>query len=624
MRKLLFILCFLPLLASAQIAHPIKKVEDMEYWKGVWDANKKLWAFGLTYQTLTTLPDGGTIADVGTAFNAFLLVSSMGHVYVSGFYNTTGLSSLTQITTDSSGTTISDAVAVWGFQNTYWIKRAGGAIWQGGNDFFNILGTSGATLRPFKITSGSVSIGVLRPSGSSSSLAPLMGISSDSLTVYQWGPGSGTSPTPLTTTIGTHKFIDACSDGGNQYGYANFFQIQMSANSAYGHICVVGNNWILYGKTSSATYSSLHDISADFSLPVTKEFSVNNFVCIEVDSLHNMYEFGGYNMQGQLGIGNELVNKYIYSNAPPNYGWSFVTNEDPTYGIQQIGVGHNWNHINNEGFFVFYNDARDLNDSLYSWGRGKQNILGQGYQMDDNDYANHPNGYDQLVPTLSPATWQINSPPFAAFTLPTWSAGSNQSITTNSTTLTASGAPALITLSSSPFTVLNYTLSTTAWTQVSGPNTATIATPSTLSTGITGLIAGTYVFQNMETDNNTGTNLATVSVIVSSVNVPPTVSAGSTQTITSPTSSVTLAGSASANSPATSIITYAWTQVSGPNTGTFSSTTITGPTFSGLIAGTYVLKLTATDNNGNTNFATVNIVVNSGTASCSCLPGIAY
>jgi hypothetical protein len=619
MRKILFLLFLLPLLVTAQIAHPIKKTLDMEYLKGVLDANNKLWTFGITYQTLTTLPDGGTIVDASTAFNAFLFVSSMGHVYVSGFYNTSGLSSLTQISTDSSGTTISDATAIWGFESTYWIKRAGGAIWQGGNDFFQILGTSGATLRPFKITPGSVSIGVLRPSGSSSSLNPLIGISSDSLTAYEWGPGSGASPTTLTTTIGTHKFIDGCTDGGNQYGYANFFQIQMSANSAYGHICVVGNNWILYGKTSSATYSSLHDISADLTLPVTKEFSVNNFVCVEVDSLHNMYELGGYNMQGQLGIGQELVNKYTYSNSRPNYGWSFITTEDPTYGVQQIGTGHSWNHINNEGFFVFYNDARDLNDSLYSWGRGKQNILGQGYQMDANDYANHPNCCDLLTPTLSPQTWMINNPPFTAFTLPTWSAGSQQNISTNSTTLTASGSAALITLSSTPFTVLNYTISSTAWTQVSGPNTATISSPSTLSTVVSGLIPGTYVFQNTETDNNTGTNLANVTVIVSSTNTPPTVSAGPNQTITLPTSSVTLAGSASANSPATSITTYAWAQLSGPNTGTFSNTAIAGPTFSGLIAGTYVLKLTATDNNGNTNSATVNIVVNTGISGCSCI-----
>lgn len=91
----------------------------------------------------------------------------------------------------------------------------------------------------------------------------------------------------------------------------------------------------------------------------------------------------------------------------------------------------------------------------------------------------------------------------------------------------------------------------------------------------------------------------------------PTVSAGSNQTITLPTSSVTLSGSASANSPATSITGYLWTQLSGPNTGTFSSTTVTGPTFSSLIAGTYVLNLRATDNDGNQNNAQVTITVNS-------------
>jgi hypothetical protein len=634
MRKIIFILAFIPLFASAQVAHPIKKVLDMEYWKGVLDANNKLWAFGITLQNSTSspLPGGRTIIDAGTAFNSFLVVANDGTVWQSGFYNGSGLSSWTQVVTDSSGTTISDATAIWGFESTYWIKRAGGAIWQGGNDYFQILGTSGATLRPFKISPGSVSIGILRANGNGGSgeKTPLVGVSSDSLTVYEWTTGSGASPATLTATgLGTGKFITACTDGNNPFGYVNYFLIQQTFGSPYGHPYAIGNNSILMGAPNSGTsynYTTLHDMYSQLGLTsLVKEITVSPYVAELIDSAHNMWELGGYNMQGQLGIGQETVNKYTYSTFP-TYSWTFTTNEDPVYGIQQIGIGNNWSHLNNQGFFVFYSDALNVTDSLYSWGRGKQNILGQSYQMDANDYANHPNGYDLLVPTLSNSKWIINNPPFAAWTAPTWSAGSNQTIGATFTTLTASGSPPLITLSSSPFTVLNYTVSTTAWTQTSGPNTANIVSPTSLSTVVSGMIPGTYVFQNVETDNNTGTNAASVTIIVTSTGGPPTVTASaSPATITLPTSSTNLSGTVTYNG-GSSGVSCTWANTVKPG-GAAAPTitpggTLTAPTaaISGLTTpGLYTFSLTAQDSNSNTTVVYVNVNVIAASTGCSCI-----
>ncbi|HEV3223933.1 MAG TPA: hypothetical protein VGZ90_13685 [Puia sp.] len=92
---------------------------------------------------------------------------------------------------------------------------------------------------------------------------------------------------------------------------------------------------------------------------------------------------------------------------------------------------------------------------------------------------------------------------------------------------------------------------------------------------------------------------------------PPNVSAGNTQTITLPTTSLTLTGTASGNNGAT-IASTAWTFVSGPVTPTITSpaqlvTTVTGMSS----AGNYAFKLTATDNNGLTNNSTVTDTVNS-------------
>jgi parallel beta-helix repeat protein len=88
----------------------------------------------------------------------------------------------------------------------------------------------------------------------------------------------------------------------------------------------------------------------------------------------------------------------------------------------------------------------------------------------------------------------------------------------------------------------------------------------------------------------------------------PTVNAGSDQTITLPTSSVQL--SATATDPDGTIASYSWTKVSGPAEGNFSSTSVANPTFSGLVQGTYTLKVTATDNSGATASDEIVITVN--------------
>jgi len=56
-----------------------------------------------------------------------------------------------------------------------------------------------------------------------------------------------------------------------------------------------------------------------------------------------------------------------------------------------------------------------------------------------------------------------------------------------------------------------------------------------------------------------------------------------------------------------------WTKVSGPASGTFSDATVATTTVSGLTAGTYVYRLTATDNSGAVAFDDVSVVVNAAT-----------
>jgi hypothetical protein len=173
---------------------------------------------------------------------------------------------------------------------------------------------------------------------------------------------------------------------------------------------------------------------------------------------------------------------------------------------------------------------------------------------------------------------------------PVANAGPNQTISlpTSSVTLNGSGSTG--------------TISSYSWTRISGPNTPAITTPNAVSTTVTGLIQGTYVFQ---LSVNAGVSTSQVTITVNPA-PPPTANAGANQTISLPASSVTLNGSGS-----TGIISsYLWTRVSGPNTPTITTPNAVSTTVTGLIQGTYVFQLSV---NGGVSTAntTVNVVTNS-------------
>lgn len=188
-----------------------------------------------------------------------------------------------------------------------------------------------------------------------------------------------------------------------------------------------------------------------------------------------------------------------------------------------------------------------------------------------------------------------NTPPVA-------NAGSDQNIASPESTATLTGDGS----TDSDGTITDY-----EWTQLSGPNTAGITSPSSANTGLTGLIPGTYTFNLQVTDDDGATNSDTVDVVVDPV---PVAVAGSDQVITLPTNTATLDGSGSYDENGT-ITDYAWTKISGPATGSITSpsSAITGLT--GLVEGLYVFRLTVTDDDSTTDADDVGVTVNGIPAS---------
>jgi hypothetical protein len=106
----------------------------------------------------------------------------------------------------------------------------------------------------------------------------------------------------------------------------------------------------------------------------------------------------------------------------------------------------------------------------------------------------------QLIVSANP-----NLPPVA-------NAGIDQVITlpTSSVTLNGSGS-----------TDPDGTITAYAWNYVSGPAGSTITTPAAVSTTVTGLVQGVYIFSLTVTDNNGGVNSDGVQITVNAAAIPP-------------------------------------------------------------------------------------------------------
>jgi hypothetical protein len=201
--------------------------------------------------------------------------------------------------------------------------------------------------------------------------------------------------------------------------------------------------------------------------------------------------------------------------------------------------------------------------------------------------------------TAGPSQYSIGNAGAASAT-----AGSDISITLPANTATLNGGA-----SSDPDgSIVKY-----AWTKISGPATFSMSDPAGITNGLSNLVAGTYVFRLTVTDDKGATASDDVNVIVNNSNVPsnqpPVASAGNDLSITLPTNSVTLNGTGSNDSDGY-ITKYAWSKVSGPTQFMISSPGSAITIISNLVAGTYVFRLTVTDNSGATANDDITIVVN--------------
>ncbi|HTD92728.1 MAG TPA: PKD domain-containing protein, partial [Chitinophagaceae bacterium] len=158
------------------------------------------------------------------------------------------------------------------------------------------------------------------------------------------------------------------------------------------------------------------------------------------------------------------------------------------------------------------------------------------------------------------------------------------------------------------------------WTRISGPTIFSLLDPAGITTTLLNLIQGSYAFKLTVTDNNGMSSSDTVVVDVKPLlslptpNKPPVANAGGNITITLPTNSTALNGTASSD-PDGTISDYAWTKTAGPGSYSITDPTSATTTITNLTQGTYTFKLAVTDNSDATTSATVTVTVNPAVAT---------
>ncbi|MFT3704455.1 MAG: T9SS type A sorting domain-containing protein [Agriterribacter sp.] len=201
------------------------------------------------------------------------------------------------------------------------------------------------------------------------------------------------------------------------------------------------------------------------------------------------------------------------------------------------------------------------------------------------------------VITVNPAT--------ASTDPPTANAGKGQTITLPVNTATLDGS---YSKASAGNTIVSY-----KWTKgASSPAGGDITSPTTVKTTITNLIAGTYTYSLLVTDNRGATRSGGTTVIVNAAvqtTAPPTANAGYGGILTLPSNSIILNGFLSKAATGSTITSYAWSKYSGPSTYTIATPNAMQTNVTSLVAGIYVFALKVTDNYGLSSSANVQVTV---------------
>jgi hypothetical protein len=484
----------------------IWKVIPAEYRCWYIRSDSTVWAYNNAAPLPVRFPMGKARAVTGAGgFNYFRVIDDHGFLWTSVL----GMLPRTARTeTDTLGRPFDGNHFVDAYAHTCMTIRGDSSIWYLGVDAFslfypngNLVLMTGAMMQPTQLS----------PKGVKFKKVLFGGIRIIGLTttgeVYQWLAGNHTPtrmkiPRPATDIFVGHLDFAGCiiPDPGE--------------TSGMGYPYIWGGCNALYGSPTALSEPASVKALWKMKAPI-KEITTSSNTIHYIDSLGHLYGIG-FNSLGEVGNGREFVNQYNYPHFP-DYAWTYIDYENPT-GPPPIRIGGNitWKHLWSNNFYTLYTYAQDIDNNLYSWGRNKAVVLGNGFNNRTDQF--HPDALDVLTPTMVH--------PFSSryqdyiFSPPSIHVGNDTTITGPTLTLTGSASP-LRMVKATPVAAngidsIPYKIVAWRWTQKKGRPGARINSPESNSTTVTGLLPGVYTFNLSTTDNNTGTQSVDITVTVKS------------------------------------------------------------------------------------------------------------
>ena len=304
----------------------ITKVVVAEYRTWYIDNNQVVWAYNNAAPLPVQFPIGGRKAVDGVGgFNYFRILDDQGYIWTSKIDYTTNT---VRMDTDTTGGPFSGNWYVDGYGHTGLTIRADSSVWYYGVDCYSffypggsLINMSGITMKPTQLSPAGLKFKKVLFGGNG-----LIGLTTTGQ-VYKWLAGNKTpvlmtTPAPATDVFISHLDINGCiiPDPGE--------------TSGLGYPYIWGATTSMYGGGTAFTQPTSIKALWHMTAPI-KEISVDWNTIHYIDSLGNMYGTG-FNSFGEVGNGQEFINKYNYPGFP-GYGWDLVDYENPTGLPVQLG-----------------------------------------------------------------------------------------------------------------------------------------------------------------------------------------------------------------------------------------------------------------------------------------------
>ncbi len=488
----------------APARHWVKKVIACEYRCWYVRNDSTLWAYNNASPYPVQFPIGGRKAVAGAGgFNKFRVLDDRGYIWTSKIDYTTNS---VRTEKDTLGAPFNHNWYVDAFGHVAVTIRSDSSIWYFGVDAFSLfypkgdLSTmTGVTMAPTRLSPAGMKFKKVLLGGNK-----IIGLTTKGQ-VFQWVAGGSRTPAQMTIPRPACNIFLSGSD------VAGCIIPDPGGKPSMGYPYVWGLAAGMWGGSAPSAQPIPLKTLWKMTAPI-KEITATFNTIHYIDSLGRMFGIG-FNPMGEVGNGQEFVNKYDYPGYP-GYGWDFQPGEHPSGAPPaQIGVGITWKHLYANNWFTFYTYAQDSKDSIYSWGRNKALVLGNGLECMQE--VRSYDAFDIIKPTMVhplTARWQTYN-----LTLPSIHVSSDP-VTTNSTILLKGSATPPLLIKATPLAfngidTAGYKIVSWQWTKKKGAG-GRITAPTAARTTVTGLTQGVYTFNLLTTDSNTGTQSADITITV--------------------------------------------------------------------------------------------------------------